>query len=122
MNDAGLNTKKIGNIGEDIACQYLKRNNFEIIGRNVYIGKSELDIIAKIKEKIVFVEVKTAYANKNKDIEFSVNKKKYKMLLYGIQGYLDRNSLKNDFQLDLIVVEIAGDNNLANIKHYPSIF
>ena len=43
----GLNTKNIGNKGENIACEYLKKQGYKIIARNLYIGKSELDIIAK---------------------------------------------------------------------------
>lgn len=122
MTERRLTTKKIGNIGENIACKYLKRKKYQILGRNEYFGKAELDIIAKIKEKIVFIEVKTIYQGKFKNIEFMVNEKKYEMLLLGIQRYLTKNHLNNDFQLDLIIVEIAEDNKLANIKHYPEIF
>jgi putative endonuclease len=55
-------TKKsdIGNIGEDLACDYLKQNGYTIIDRNFRKPWGELDIIAKAKDKtLVIVEVKT---------------------------------------------------------------
>ena len=59
----GLNTKNIGNKGENIACEYLKKQGYKIIARNLYIGKSELDIIAKDGKTLVFVEVKTRFTS-----------------------------------------------------------
>ncbi|MDE6967228.1 MAG: YraN family protein, partial [Clostridia bacterium] len=54
----GLNTKNIGNKGEDIAAAYLKRKGYKIVDRNVYIAGGELDIVAVDNNILVFVEVK----------------------------------------------------------------
>ena len=51
--------KKLGNLGEEIATKYLEKHNFKIIKRNFYCRQGEIDIIAKDKEEIVFIEVKT---------------------------------------------------------------
>ena len=50
---------EIGKIGEDIATRYLEQIGYEIIQRNFECKIGEIDIIAKDKEEIVFVEVKT---------------------------------------------------------------
>lgn len=55
-----LNGKKnFGKLGENIAAEYLKRKGYSIIARNFYCKMGEIDIIAKEKHEIVFVEVKT---------------------------------------------------------------
>jgi len=55
-----LNEKRnFGNLGENIAVEYLKRNGYSIVCRNFYCKMGEIDIIAKEKNEIVFVEVKT---------------------------------------------------------------
>ena len=50
--------QKIGQIGEDCACRYLVERGFKIIERNYLKKWGEIDIIAKKKKKIHFVEVK----------------------------------------------------------------
>lgn len=55
-----MNNKILGAAGEDLACRYLERNGFEILKRNKSYPKvCEIDIIAKRKNKLHFVEVKT---------------------------------------------------------------
>ena len=53
--------KAIGKYGEDMACDYLKHNEYYILERNFNCKQGEIDIVAydnKINE-IVFIEVKT---------------------------------------------------------------
>ncbi len=50
--------RAIGNEAEDLACQFLIEQGWEIIERNYYAGHAEVDIIAKEGEIISFLEVK----------------------------------------------------------------
>ena len=50
--------KVTGESGEDIACKFLIKNGYKIIKRNYKSQVGEIDIIAKIKDILVFVEVK----------------------------------------------------------------
>jgi len=52
-------SKNLGNKGEDLACEYLLKNNYRILGRNVRCKYGEIDIIAKDRDYIVIIEVKT---------------------------------------------------------------
>lgn len=54
-----LSIVAIGRRGERIAARYLKRQGYHILGKNLHFGKNELDLVAKEKEYLVFVEVKT---------------------------------------------------------------
>ena len=51
--------KEIGMIGERLAARYLRRNGYRILSRNLHIGRNELDLVAKNKHHLAFVEVKT---------------------------------------------------------------
>ena len=58
-----MTTKEIGQRGEHIAARFLRRSGYRIVAKNRHFGRNELDIIAKNKQYIVFVEVKTRTAN-----------------------------------------------------------
>ena len=49
----------LGRLGEDIACDFLEKNGYTVVGRNLHFSKNELDIVAEDGEYIVFIEVKT---------------------------------------------------------------
>ena len=53
----------IGNAGETAVCRYLKFRGYEIIDRNYKTRFGEIDIIAKKKNIIAFIEVKTRQKN-----------------------------------------------------------
>ncbi len=50
---------RLGQAGEDRAARYLQHRGYRILGRNVRLGRGELDIIARHGELVIFVEVKT---------------------------------------------------------------
>jgi len=52
-------TKRIGDWGEDRACEFLRRHGFEIVGRNYHTTSGEIDIIAASGGDYYFIEVKT---------------------------------------------------------------
>ena len=50
-----LKKQDIGKKGEDLACEYLKDNGYEILERNFSCKLGEIEIIAKNQEYIVFI-------------------------------------------------------------------
>lgn len=49
----------LGKYGESVAATYLQDRGYQIIARNWRCEIGEIDLIAKQKNKIVFIEVKT---------------------------------------------------------------
>ena len=54
-----MTTKELGALGERIACEYLVKKGFKILGKNYSIKFGEIDIIACQKEKPCAVPAKT---------------------------------------------------------------
>jgi len=52
-------TKKLGERGEDIAAAFLEKKGYKILFRNYTCAFGEIDIIAKHKKTLSFIEVKT---------------------------------------------------------------
>ena len=59
MKRAKSEKRAIGDIGEEVACKYLISRGFTIVDRNYLRPWGEIDIVAKNKELLVFVEVKS---------------------------------------------------------------
>ena len=88
-----MNTKDIGKIGENAATKFLRRNRYKIVERNIHISHNEIDIIARNKRFIVFVEVKTRSTDTNMDFKFgtpasAVDAKKQKRTVEAARSFL----------------------------------
>ncbi len=58
LKNNGTLSNFYGKKGEDEACKYLKKQKYKILERNYKSKFGEIDVIAKDKDTIVFVEVK----------------------------------------------------------------
>ncbi|MEX2014253.1 MAG: YraN family protein, partial [Parcubacteria group bacterium] len=118
--------RKLGDIGENIACDYLERKGFEIIDRNYSRKWGELDIIAKKSNIIHFVEVKSVSrvtldnVSHGTEGEFrpedNMHPWKLKRLSRSMQTYLLEKNLELDWQLDLITVKMDHANRKARVE------
>lgn len=52
-------TQKIGKLGEDITCIYLKKLGFTVLERNYYKLIGEIDIVAEKQGVLHFIEIKS---------------------------------------------------------------
>ena len=95
----------LGQTGEDVAEIYLLKNNYKIIERNFNCRQGEIDIIAKDKNELVFIEVKTRTNKKyGKPID-AITYYKKKHILNSIKYYLYLKKLENAFvRIDVIEV------------------
>lgn len=50
---------ELGRIGENIIADYITKLGYKVVERNFACNQGEIDIIAKDKEELVFIEVKT---------------------------------------------------------------
>ncbi|OGZ37219.1 MAG: hypothetical protein A3A94_01315 [Candidatus Portnoybacteria bacterium RIFCSPLOWO2_01_FULL_43_11] len=114
--------RKLGDLGEKIALDYLKRENYNILDRNYQKKWGEIDIVAqKDKQEIVFIEVKTRKKVLDNSIgpEDSVGVSKQKRLIRTAQIYLleKRYSEETTWQIDVIAVELDEKTRKADLKH-----
>ena len=80
---------ELGKIGEQLAVDYLLKNGYEILERNFFYDKAEIDIIAQKEEGIiVVVEVKTRNSAFFGDPQSFVTKGKIKLLVKAANEYM----------------------------------
>ena len=54
-----MQKKELGKKGEEIAIRFLKKQGYRILERNYVCKMGEMDIIAREKDTLAFIEVKT---------------------------------------------------------------
>lgn len=127
--------RKLGDIGENIACDFLKKRGFEIIEKNYLRKWGEIDIVAKNKDMYHFVEVKSVSGNVTQETsklgkgrvgdtyrpEDNMHPWKLKRLSRAIQTYLLDKNLDNDWQLDLITVKMDMRTRRAHVELVDNI-
>lgn len=102
-------TRQIGNRGEDLACEYLKKQGYKILGRNFYIRGGEIDIIAKDKDTLVFVEVKARFSDKFGLAREAVTSWKIRSLIKSAEVYIAKNRLGSvGYRFDLVAIDDTG--------------
>jgi len=136
--------RKLGDLGENIACDFLKRRGFEVLERNYLRKWGEIDIIAKKSGLVHFVEVKSVScvtlrdstdealrlappslggASSGQDYrpEDNMHPWKLKRLSRVMQTYLLDRKLDCDWQLDLVTVKIDRQNRKAKVEIIENI-
>jgi len=111
--------KIIGNYGEDTAVKFLQKNKYKIIEQNYSCKFGEIDIIAKDKNILVFVEVKSRTNEKYGTPGMAVNYYKKKNIINTAKHYIMKNKLQNEFcRFDVVEVFVTDDdNNIRLIKN-----
>ncbi len=110
-----------GKQAEEHAVTYLQQKGYEILERNYYFQKAEIDILAMLNNEIlVVVEVKARSSSYFGEPEAFVSKKKIQLLTRAIDHYVIKNDLDIEVRFDII--SILRQNNKLIINHIEDAF
>jgi putative endonuclease len=102
-----LNHLEFGASGEEMAASYLERMGWRILGRNIRVGRGELDIIAADGGELVIVEVRTRRIGAISPSETTVGPKKIKSLLKTARRYVDSIAYNGNWRIDIAAVTVT---------------
>jgi putative endonuclease len=112
---------KTGKEGESKAVAFLKRRGYKIVETNFTCRFGELDIIAKDKKVLVFIEVKTR-SNLNFGYpEEAINSRKKKNLLKLAEFYLQTKDLHEIDYYRFDAVSIWKEGSKEKIELFKDI-
>ena len=89
-----IEKKALGKKGEGKALRFLKKKGYRIIEKNYVCKLGEMDIIAKEKDTLVFVEVKTRTTTEFGPPQLAVNSSKQRQLSKVALNYLKEKQLE----------------------------
>jgi putative endonuclease len=102
--------KELGKRGEEIALRFLKKKGYRIIEKNYVCNTGEMDIIAKEKDILVFIEVKTRTSREFGPPQLAVNFSKQRQLSMVALNYLNEKRLKDvKARFDVVAILLEGE-------------
>jgi putative endonuclease len=112
-----MQNKLKGKQGEKIAEEYLKNKGWQILDRNFHYSKfAEIDLVARVDNEIVFVEVKTRTTSNFGAPEEAVDYRKMHNIFVASQYYLKEKNIKN-LKPRIDVVAIILNEKEFKIRH-----
>ena len=111
---------ELGKKGEQLAVDYLIKKGYTIMERNYRFQKAEVDIIAKLKDILAVVEVKTRSTIDFGNPQDFVKPKQIQRLVKAIDEYVTVNKLDVEVRFDIIA--IVKQSNTFNVEHLENAF
>jgi len=111
---------ELGKLGEELAVEFLQKNDYDILETNWLFQKAEIDIIAQKENILAIVEVKT-----RSTVDFGlpqdfVKPKKIQLLVKAVNEYVISNELDVEVRFDIIAIHKEGKN--YKIEHIEDAF
>jgi putative endonuclease len=110
----------LGKMGEELAIEHLRKNNYVIRSTNFRAGKNEIDIIAVENNELVIIEVKTRSSNYAMEPECAVTRAKQRSLVLAANIYITRNNIDMEVRFDIIGILVQADAHV--IRHIKDAF
>ncbi len=112
--------KQTGHFAEGLAVRALEQKGYQILETNYSSRFGEIDIIAKDKDILVFVEVK---AKKGEDFatpEEMISRGKLQKVKNMATIYMKGESLP--CRIDVVAVVLSEENELLRLTHYENVY
>jgi len=108
--------KKTGKRGEEIALSFLKKKGYKIVEQNYRCVFGEIDIVARHRGDIVFIEVKSRKSEAFGNPEEAVGFKKQRKISQIALNYLNEKRLHDhDARFDVVAVKLLPDENKVKL-------
>jgi len=111
---------ELGKKGEELAVEYLRLKEYEILELNYRYQKAEVDIIARRGNTLIAAEVKTRSTPEFGNPQDFVKPKQIQQLVKAMNFYVEDQNLEVDVRFD--IVAIIKNKMGTRIEHIQDAF
>jgi len=117
-----LTRQLLGQEAEAAAERLLRQKGYRILDRNVRVGRGELDIVARVGETVIFVEVKARRTDSYGGAPHAVTARKERQLVRLATRYLASHRLdQQPCRFDVLLYD-AGNPASPVLEHIENAF
>lgn len=111
----------LGQAGERIASEYLEKQGWEVVDRNIRRPEGEIDIVAIKDDTTAFVEVKLRTSRRMGAAVQQISPAKGARLRALAEAYwADHQELPENLRIDLIAIELTVGGDVGQLNHIES--
>lgn len=110
----------LGKKGEMLAARYLLGEGLAILEYNWRNKHKEIDLIAKERDTIVFIEVKTRSHEKFGKIQEAITIQKIRNITLAAEAYINIHKIDLPIRFDIVTIIQNGESH--NIEHIRNAF
>jgi putative endonuclease len=116
--------QQFGRAAEEVAARHLQRRGWRVLGRNVRVGRGELDIIARRGDVLAFVEVKARRSDTFGSPEDAVSPRKRRQVARLAELWLAARpwALERVADVRFDIVAVDATTVPATVRHLPGAF
>lgn len=107
---------KTGARGENLAAEFLIEKGFEVVTRNFRYRNTEIDLIVKRDNWLVFVEVKTRSSSEFGEPEDFVDNYKSKNIFEAADEYIFSRDWRGHIRFDIVSVKIGEKEEIEHFE------
>ena len=116
-----MNKIELGRKGETLTIRYLEGEGYTILSRNLQVGHSDVDILSREGEVLVFVEVRTKSRDDRGMPEETLNTKKLNRMKRTAQVYMALTQYSGPARLDAVCIILDEADIVQHFKHYKGV-
>ncbi len=112
-----MSKRETGLRGEQLACEFLGKNGYDIIERNYRCPEGEIDVVARQRDTLVFIEVRTKTSRRFGGPEESITPVKAGRLRKLAERYgQSHNNLPETWRIDVVAIQMNKDGRASRIE------
>jgi putative endonuclease len=116
-----VNNRARGELGEAIASAFLAVKGYIILDKNVRYARREIDIVARISNVLVAVEVKLRMGTRYGSAAEAIDGRKLARLTVALEG-ISRTAWKGlTPRIDVVAIDFKDDMSSMVVKHIEGV-
>ena len=112
-----MKRREVGVLGEQVARSFLEQNGYDIVETNYRCPEGEIDVIARLRDVLIFIEVRTRRGTGTGTPEESITPLKKRRLVATAEHYgQNREGLPAARRIDVMAIEMKRDGRVSRIE------
>jgi putative endonuclease len=113
--------QRLGKWGEEVAANYLSARGYCVLETNFRTPYGEIDLITRLEDTIIFVEVKTRSSRSLGRPEVSVSHRKQLHMIQSAEYYIQQNPQPlGMWRIDVLAIERHSSGEPPDVTHFKN--
>lgn len=116
-----MNRRERGALGETIAGAFLRLKGYEVLDTNRWVGRREIDIVARDGPFLVGVEVKLRRSDAFGRAAEAADRRKLGGVRRALQVLARDGGVTRKIRVDVVAIDIEPHNDTMTVRHYAGV-